>query len=84
MGDVRGRGLMIGIELVKDRHSKAPASEEMQQIVARCREDGVLVLYGGAHQNMIRLLPPLTIDEDELAGALSVVEHAVREIAGRD
>lgn len=84
VGDVRGRGLMIGIELVKDRHSKAPASEEMQQIVARCREDGVLVLYGGAHQNMIRLLPPLTIDEDELAGALSVVEHAVREIAGRD
>ena len=79
VGDVRGRGLMIGVELVRDRHSKEPAPEAMRQVVARCRDDGVLVLYGGAHQNMIRLLPPLTIDEDELSRALSTLEHAVME-----
>ena len=83
VGDVRGRGLMIGIELVKDRRSKEPATEEMYQIVADCREQGVLVLYGGAYRNMIRLLPPLTIDEDILGQALSVLESAVQTAAGR-
>ena len=79
VGDVRGRGLMTGIELVRDRHSKEPAPEAMRQVVTRCRDDGVLVLHGGAHQNMIRLLPPLTIEEDELSRALSTLEHAVLE-----
>ena len=51
----------------------------MQQIVARCRDRGVLVLYGGMHRNMIRLLPPLTIDEDELSDALDTLERTVKE-----
>ncbi len=79
VGDVRGRGLMIGIELVMDRQRKEPASESMREIVEHCRENGVLVLYGGAHQNVIRLLPPLTISEDELMNALSVLEQAVQK-----
>lgn len=83
VGDVRGRGLMIGVELVKDRHTKEPASQEMHEIVARCRERGVLVLYGGAYQNMVRLLPPLTIGEDELDEAVTVLEGVVRQVSGR-
>ena len=79
VGDVRGRGLMIGIELVQGRRSREPAPEAMQQIVARCRDRGVLVLYGGMHRNMIRLLPPLTIDEDELSDALDTLERTVKE-----
>jgi 4-aminobutyrate aminotransferase/(S)-3-amino-2-methylpropionate transaminase len=82
VGDVRGLGLMIGIELVKDRRSKQPANEEMKAIAEACRNEGVLLLYGGPLQNILRLLPPLTIAEDEFNAALDVLEITVRRIAG--
>jgi 4-aminobutyrate aminotransferase / (S)-3-amino-2-methylpropionate transaminase / 5-aminovalerate transaminase len=82
VGDIRGLGLMIGIELVKDRRSKQPATDEMQAIAQACRNEGVLLLYGGPLQNVLRLLPPLTIGEDEINSALDVLDMAVRRIAG--
>jgi 4-aminobutyrate aminotransferase/(S)-3-amino-2-methylpropionate transaminase len=81
VGDVRGLGLMIGIELVKDLRTKQPATEEMKAIAELCRKEGVLLLYGGPLQNVLRLLPPLTIEEDEFNAALDVLEMAVRRIA---
>ncbi len=77
VGDVRGLGLMIGIELVRDKRSKQPATEEMKAIAEACRNEGVLLLYGGPLQNLLRLLPPLTIAEDEFNVALDVLEMAV-------
>ena len=58
IGDVRGLGLMLGIELVKDRTSKAPAKEECIRVFERCRELGLLIGKGGLHGNVLRIKPP--------------------------
>jgi 4-aminobutyrate aminotransferase / (S)-3-amino-2-methylpropionate transaminase / 5-aminovalerate transaminase len=65
IGDVRGRGLMIGIELVKDRATKEPATAETKAARTAMRERGVLVGSGGVFGNVLRLQPPLSITGDE-------------------
>jgi 4-aminobutyrate aminotransferase-like enzyme len=64
IGDVRGKGLMIGVELVKDSR-KTPAPEEAQIIRRLCRENGILVGVGGTLGNVVRLQPPLILTEQE-------------------
>src|ERR1019366_4758120 len=66
VGDVRGSGLMIGIELVRDRVTKEPASTEAAAAKRHCRERGVLIGVGGAFGNVVRVQPPLVIGEEEL------------------
>jgi len=78
VGDVRGRGLMIGIELVKDKASKEPAPDEAKAVRAAMRERGVLVGVGGAYGNVVRLQPPLSITADECDRAASAVEEVLR------
>ena len=65
IGEVRGRGLMIGLELVKDRTSKEPAAVEAKTVRAKMRERGILVGVGGVFGNVVRLQPPLSITADE-------------------
>jgi 4-aminobutyrate aminotransferase / (S)-3-amino-2-methylpropionate transaminase / 5-aminovalerate transaminase len=78
VGDVRGRGAMCAIELVADRGTKAPVSPDtINGIVRRCLEDGVIVLTAGTYGNVIRLLPPLTIDDALLEDGLGVLEGAI-------
>jgi 4-aminobutyrate aminotransferase len=79
VGDVRGLGLMIGIELVKDRESREPAPELRDAIVARAFERGVLVL--GAGDSTIRLSPPLTISADQCDFAIETLETCLKEAA---
>lgn len=78
VGEVRGRGLMIGLELVKDRASKEPAADEAKRVRAALRENGVLVGVGGAYGNVVRLQPPLSITAAECDRAASAVEAALR------
>jgi 4-aminobutyrate aminotransferase len=66
VGEVRGRGLMIGVELVND-DAKTPAPDEAAEVKKRCREAGVLVGVGGSLGNVVRLQPPLVLTEDEAA-----------------
>ena len=66
VGEVRGKGLMIGIELVKD-DEKTPAPGEAAEVKRRCREAGILVGVGGSLGNVVRLQPPLVLTEDEAA-----------------
>lgn len=73
IGDVRGQGLMIGIELVRDRKTKEPAATEAAQVRARCREAGVLIGVGGQHGNVLRLQPPLVISKEQLRRAIDVL-----------
>ena len=80
VGDVRGKGLMIGIELVKDAE-KTPASDEAKQVRDLCREKGVLVGRGGPFANVVRLQPPLTITEEQAGKTLDVLQQAVLEVA---
>lgn len=62
IGDVRGRGLFIGVELVTDRTSKAPATRVAADVVNRCRDLGVLLGTDGPHDNVLKIRPPMTVD----------------------
>jgi 4-aminobutyrate aminotransferase len=75
VGDVRGRGLMIGVELVKDKQTRAMASELRDQIVDMAFERGLLLL--GCGENTIRLCPPLVVSQDEMDVALDIFEECI-------
>ncbi len=77
IGDVRGQGLMLGIELVRDRASKEPAAAEAARVRAICREAGVLIGVGGQFGNVLRLQPPLVITKEQLAHAIRTVSEAL-------
>jgi 4-aminobutyrate aminotransferase len=80
IGDVRGRGLMIGVELVKDRHTKEPAGDWRARIIQRAFEKGLLIL--GCGQNSIRFCPSLTVSAEEVDLCLSIFEECLQEAAG--
>ncbi len=77
VGDVRGRGLMIGIEIVRDQRTKERAADLRNAIVDMAFHKGLLVL--GAGENTIRLSPPLVIDEEQADAALQILEECMRE-----
>ncbi len=78
VGDVRGRGAMCAIELVADRTTKEPlGADAMNGIARRCLEQGVIVLTAGTYGNVVRLLPPITIDGALLDEGLGVLEGAL-------
>ena len=78
IGDVRGLGLMIGIDLVRDRETKEMAIPERNKIIQRCFEKGLLIL--GCGQNVIRFMPPLPIRPAEAETALSIFEEVLTEV----
>jgi 4-aminobutyrate aminotransferase len=78
VGDVRGKGLMIGIEIVRDQKSKERAPEWREAIVDRAFEKGLLLL--GAGENTIRIAPPLVIDEEQADFAARTLEECIVEI----
>ncbi|MFM8999134.1 MAG: 4-aminobutyrate--2-oxoglutarate transaminase [Actinomycetota bacterium] len=78
IGEVRGRGMMTAIELVADRATKEPLDGARgSAIAAECLRQGVLILKAGTYDNVIRLLPPLTIDEGLLDEGLDVLDAAI-------
>ena len=80
IGDVRGLGPMLAIELVKDRETKKPAAEEAAALVKYCVDHGVVILICGTFNNVIRFLPPLVITDQELNKGLSVIEEALASL----
>ena len=81
VGEVRGLGLMMGVELVTDRGSKEPDAARAKAVRAYCRDHGVLIGVGGVDGNVLRLQPPLVIEEADLDQALQVVLEGVRRQA---
>ena len=77
IGDVRGRGLLLGMELVKDRETKEPAGEACADVLEKCRDDGLLVGKGGLYGNVIRMAPPLTIGREEVNRMLDALDRAL-------
>ncbi len=80
IGDVRGRGAMIAIELVKDRAGKEPNAEATAALAKACHAEGLLVLTCGTYGNVLRFLPPLVIGEDLLNEGLDILEQAFSRI----
>jgi alanine-glyoxylate transaminase/(R)-3-amino-2-methylpropionate-pyruvate transaminase len=82
IGDVRGMGLMIGVELVKDRNTKAPAREEALQVLEAAREMGVLLGKGGLDGNVLRIKPPMCITAEDTDFAVDVLDRALTRVGG--
>jgi 4-aminobutyrate aminotransferase len=80
IGDVRGKGLMIGIELVRDRQTKERAIEERNALVQAMFRRGVLVL--GAGKNAVRLAPPLLLSKAQADSVLKVLHEALTDVSG--
>jgi alanine-glyoxylate transaminase/(R)-3-amino-2-methylpropionate-pyruvate transaminase len=80
IGDVRGKGLMLGIELVKDRQSKEPAREECAQILETAKEMGLLLGKGGLWGQTIRFSPPMCANEADADFLLEVLDRALSEL----
>ena len=83
IGDVRGRGPMVAMELAKDPESHAPDRERAARVVANALKNGLLLLTAGQQGNVIRTLMPLPITDDELEEGLSIFARAVSETTSR-
>jgi 4-aminobutyrate aminotransferase / (S)-3-amino-2-methylpropionate transaminase / 5-aminovalerate transaminase len=77
IGEVRGLGAMMGMELVRDRKTKEPADAETARVLAAAREKGLILLRCGMHHNVIRTLMPLTIPDEQLEEGLDILGAAL-------
>jgi len=80
IGDVRGKGLLLGIELVKDRQSKEPAREESAQVMETAKEMGLLLGKGGLWGQTIRFSPPMCVNEQDADFLLEVLDHSLASL----
>jgi len=80
IGDVRGKGLMLGIELVKDRGTKEPAKTECAEVLERCKDMGLLLGKGGLQGQTIRFSPPMNITKADADFLLEVLDRAFSEL----
>lgn len=80
IGDVRGVGLMVAIELVTDREKKTKAIEERDNVVASAFQKGLLLL--GCGENAVRFIPPLTVSKEDIDKALSILDEILTEVEG--
>jgi alanine-glyoxylate transaminase/(R)-3-amino-2-methylpropionate-pyruvate transaminase len=78
VGDVRGMGLMLGLELVRDRSTHRPATAETIEVLEAARELGVVVGKGGLDGNVLRIKPPLCITAEDVDFAVDVLDRALR------
>jgi 4-aminobutyrate aminotransferase/(S)-3-amino-2-methylpropionate transaminase len=81
IGDVRGLGPMLALELVEDRKTKVPATAKTKALAARCIENGLLVLSCGNYGNVIRTLMPLVITEEQLERGLAILEEGLAAVS---
>jgi 4-aminobutyrate aminotransferase/(S)-3-amino-2-methylpropionate transaminase len=81
IGDVRGLGAMRALELVRSRDTREPAKEEAEQVLRHCREHGLILLSAGSYGNVLRLLVPLVITEDQFDEGLDVLESSLATVA---
>jgi len=81
IGDVRGRGAMVAFELVKNRKTKTPAKEETNALIQEAYKQGLILLSAGLYSNVVRLLVPLVISEEQLQAGLDIIENSLSKIS---
>jgi 4-aminobutyrate aminotransferase/(S)-3-amino-2-methylpropionate transaminase len=81
IGDVRGIGPMIGMELVYDRETKTPAPDKVKQLVDFCLERNLFILACGTYKNVIRLLMPLVITDEQMTRGLEIIDSGLTAIS---
>jgi 4-aminobutyrate aminotransferase/(S)-3-amino-2-methylpropionate transaminase len=82
IGEVRGLGFMLAIEIVTDRSSKVPDAVLAQRIIDEARIGGLLVIKCGVHRNVVRFLAPLVTTDAQLEEALEILDGALERAAG--
>ena len=83
IGDVRGLGGMRAIELVKSRETREPASEKTKEVSQYCYEHGLITITAGSYGNVIRLLVPLVVSDEQMEEGLDVLESALATVCGK-
>lgn len=81
IGEVRGKGAMVAMELVKNRTTKEPATTETGEIIHYCQNEGLLLFKAGAFNNVIRILAPLVITDKEMEEGLAILEKALQKVS---
>ena len=81
IGDVRGMGLMLGIELVTDRKTKEPASAQAADVMERCKTHGLIIGKGGLHGNTLRIKPPMCITKDDADFMVDCLDLVLGEVS---
>ncbi|WP_461864153.1 aspartate aminotransferase family protein [Thermococcus sp.] len=80
IGDVRGKGLLIGVDIVKDQKSKAPDKATALKISWRAWEKGLILITFGKYGNVLRIAPPLNISEEDLEEGLNIIEESIKDV----
>jgi 4-aminobutyrate aminotransferase len=80
IGEVRGMGPMIGIELVVDRATKEPAAAQAAKVVALARERGLMLMGAGIYSNVVRILVPLVVTDEDLQAGLDILDGCLSEV----
>ncbi|MFA5810462.1 MAG: aminotransferase class III-fold pyridoxal phosphate-dependent enzyme, partial [Thermoleophilia bacterium] len=80
VGEVRGKGLMIGIELVKDRANKEPSPEFAKKVRTLAHQRGVMIEIGGHYSNVARFLPPLVLPYELAKKGCEIIVDTVRDL----
>jgi alanine-glyoxylate transaminase/(R)-3-amino-2-methylpropionate-pyruvate transaminase len=83
IGDVRGMGLMLGVELVRDRQTKEPAGTETADVLELCKQRGLLLGKGGLFGNVLRIKPPMCLTTDDADFLVDCLDEVLGEIAAR-
>jgi 4-aminobutyrate aminotransferase-like enzyme len=83
IGDVRGRGLIVGVELVKDRETKKPATKETDRMLDLMKENGVLVGDEGPYGNVIKIRPSLVFQEEHADILIKALDRSLKSLQGQ-
>jgi 4-aminobutyrate aminotransferase / (S)-3-amino-2-methylpropionate transaminase / 5-aminovalerate transaminase len=81
IGEVRGKGAMLALELVEDRETREPATDQAKQLRQACYEKGLVILTCGSFGNVIRTLMPLVITDEQLEKGLGILEESIAELS---
>ena len=83
IGDVRGIGLFMGVEFVRDRETLEPATEETARLIELVKADDILLTAEGPHHNVLKIKPPLSFEETDADLLVGAVDRALRVICAR-